>query len=240
MTMKFFSSPAEDKVEGGNAFAAAQNGGPVRHAGDRPSVRVKALSERDRRRMLMHFLALPERDRLLRFGMLMSDEMITRYVQRLDFTRDKIFGVLDDQFQLVGVGHLAFAARDARPALFGATQKARLAEFGVSVSASARGRGVGSRLFGRAAIHCRNADIDTLTMHCLATNQVMIRIAHKAGMEIHRECGEADAYLKLAPADGSSVMREAVDEQIALFDYNIKANLRAASKWLNHLTTPKV
>ena len=203
---------------------------------DRPTVRVKELSERDRRRMLMHFLALGDDDRLLRFGTILPDELITRYVQRLDFSRDTIFGVVDSNFQLVGVGHLAFAARDARPMIYGdkqATDKDRIAEFGVSVSESARALGVGTRLFERAAIHCRNADIDTLYMHCLASNQVMIRIAKKAGMDIQRDYGEADAYLKLAPADPASVMREAVDEQLATFDYNMKANIRAANKWLD-------
>lgn len=123
---------------------------------DRPTVRVKELSERDRRRMLMHFLALGDDDRLLRFGTILPDELITRYVQRLDFSRDTIFGVVDSNFQLVGVGHLAFAARDARPMIHGdkqATDKDRVAEFGVSVSESARGLGVGTRLFERAAIH---------------------------------------------------------------------------------------
>lgn len=237
--MKLFASPIMDEPSGQNDNAAAQNDADAKLLKDKPTVRVKALSERDRRRMLMHFLALSERDRLLRFGMIMSDEMITRYVQRLDFMRDTIFGVLDDNFQLVGVGHLAFASRDARPALIEATQKERLAEFGVSVSESARGMGAGSKLFERAAIHCRNADVDTLAMHCLATNQVMIRIAKKAGMDIHRDYGDADAYLKLAPASGKSILREAVDEQIATFDYNFKANLRAASKWFGGFGNPK-
>lgn len=238
--MKHHASPSQDGALNQRDNAAAQKSTVATMTEGKYSVRVKALAERDRRRMLMHFLALPERDRILRFGMIMSDELITRYVQRLDFMRDQIFGVLDDNFQLVGVGHLAFASRDARPNLIDVTQKDRLAEFGVSVSESARGMGAGSKLFQRAAIHCRNADIDILTMHCLATNQVMIRIAKKAGMEIHRDYGEADAYLKLAPADSSSVMREAVDEQIATFDYTIKANIRAATKWLSSIGTPKV
>lgn len=238
--MKSNAIRSQDKVPGQGDNAAAQKSELTTMTQDKWTVRVKSLSERDRRRMLMHFLALPEADRMLRFGMIMSDEMITRYVQRLDFMRDTIFGVLDDNFQMVGVGHLAFAPRDARPALIEATEKERLAEFGVSVSPSARGMGAGSKLFQRAAIHCRNADIDTLAMHCLATNQVMIRIAKKAGMEIHRDYGEADAYLKLTPADGSSMMREAVDEQIATFDYTFKANLRAATKWLSGLTNPQI
>lgn len=198
----------------------------------RPVVRVKELSERDRRRLLMHFLALDDNDRLLRFGSVLPDELITKYVQRLDFARDTIYGVYNSEFRLVGVGHLAFAPRDAVPAVMNATEKECVAEFGVSVLESVRGMGVGSKLFERAAIHCRNADVDTLYMHCLATNQTMIHIAKKAGMEIHREYGEADAYLKLLPANPATVLQEAVEEQVATFDYTIKANTRAASKWL--------
>jgi hypothetical protein len=31
-------------------------------------------------------------------------------------------------------------------------------------------------------------------------------------------------------------MQEAVEEQVAMFDYTLKANARAASKWLANLT----
>ncbi|MFC5460323.1 GNAT family N-acetyltransferase [Massilia niabensis] len=195
----------------------------------RPAVLVKALGKRDRRRMLRHFLALDDADRLLRFGTVLPDEQIHAYVEKIDFSRDIVFGVVSRVFQLVGVGHLAFAAREAvKP---GATVKPRVAEFGVSVSKSARGQGVGSRLFERAAIHCRNSDIDTLYMQCLSTNRTMMHIAKKAGMQIKREYGEADAYLHLPPPSPGSVMREAVEEQFALIDYTVKANARAAVKW---------
>lgn len=200
------------------------------------AVRVKELSERDRRRLLHHFLALGEEDRLLRFGTLMSDELITRYVQRIDFRCDTLFGVYDEDLGLTGVGHLAFASRDALPAIAGATVKERLAEFGISVLESARGQGIGSRLFERAAMHCRNEDIDTLSMHCLSRNQTMIHIAHKAGMEIQRDYGEADAYLKLPAANPGTVLQEAVAEQAATFDYVIKANMRTAVRWLENLS----
>ena len=204
-------------------------------AGERPSVRVKELSERDRRRLLEHFLDLDDNDRLLRFGMVLPNDLITRYVQTLDFSRDTVFGVYNDNLALVGVGHLAFAAREANPVLSDATLKAQIAEFGVSVSASARGMGIGSKLFERAAIHCRNEDVDTLYMHCLSSNQTMIHIAKKAGMEIHRDYGEADAYLKLTPANPGSMLAEAVEEQFASLDYTLKANTKAAMKWWRKL-----
>jgi RimJ/RimL family protein N-acetyltransferase len=195
----------------------------------RPSVLVKALGRRDRRRMLKHFLGLDDADRLLRFGTVLPDEQIHAYVHKIDFKRDIVLGVVSRRFQLVGVGHLAFAP--PQPGRAATTDKQRVAEFGVSVSKSARGQGVGSRLFERAAIHCRNSDIDTLYMHCLSSNRTMMHIAKKAGMEIKREYGEADAYLHLPPPSPGSVMREALEEQFAAIDYTVKANARAAMKW---------
>ena len=55
-------------------------GKPGRH-----SVLVKALSERDRRRVLRHFMALDSNDRLLRFGTVLPDEQVSKYVGKLGF-----------------------------------------------------------------------------------------------------------------------------------------------------------
>lgn len=201
----------------------------------RPSVLVKQLLERDRMRVLKHFLRLESADRLLRFGSILSDERIADYVAKIDFARDMVYGVYNRVFRLVGVGHLAFAPKDSAPVKQTATTKDRVAELGISVSKTVRGRGVGSKLFERAAIHCRNNDIDTLYMHCLSSNKTMMHIARKAGMEIQRDYGEADAYLRLLPADPSSLLQEAVQEQLAVLDYTFKANRRAAVKWLQRL-----
>lgn len=194
------------------------------------TVLVKALSRRDRRRVLRHFLALDKDDRLLRFGSMLSDEGITAYVGKLDFAHDIVFGVYNPTFQLVGVGHLAFTSKEAHPDSIHYTDKEKVAEFGVSVSKSARGQGVGTRLFERAAVHCRNVDVDTLYMQCLSSNRTMMHIAKKAGMEIRREYGEADAHLHLPPPSPSSVLAEAFEEQMAKIDYTFKANARGVLK----------
>ena len=198
---------------------------------DRRAVLVKQLQERDRRRMARHFLSLDKSDRLLRFGTVLPDEQLQAYVDRIDFSRDSVYGVYNRMFRLVAVGHLAFSPKEKIPVGAAATTKDRVAEFGVSVSASARGNGIGSKLFERAAIHCRNVDVDTLYMHCLSSNQTMMHIAKKAGMAIQRERGEADAYLRLMPANPASMLQEAMEEQVATLDYNFKANKRFAEKF---------
>jgi len=201
----------------------------IKHKGQ--AVLVKNLAERDRRRVRRHFMALDRDDRLLRFGSVLPDPQLEAYVAKLDFTKDIVFGVYNRMFQLVGVGHLAFTSRDAHPDSIHYTDKEKVAEFGVSVSKSARGQGIGTRLFERAAIHCRNSDVDTLYMQCLSSNRTMMHIAKKAGMEIRREYGEADAHLHLPPPSPGSVLAEALEEQIAKIDYTVKANVRAATRW---------
>jgi RimJ/RimL family protein N-acetyltransferase len=189
-------------------------------AGSSP-VLVRELSSTDRDRLLTHFLALDEDDRLLRFGQIVPDRVIENYVANIDFSRDKVFGVFDNQLQVVGVGHLAYLPPEGDK---------RTAEFGVSVLESARGRGVGSRLFERAAIRSRNTRVSTLYMHCLSRNSTMMHIAKKSGMKIEYAYGEADAYLSLTPADQNSILAEMMQEQAAVFDYAVKRQTRRASQ----------
>ena len=187
---------------------------------------VRELTSADRERLLTHFLELGSEDRMLRFGQIVPDHVIENYVNGIDFTKDTAFGVFDAQLRIVGVGHLAYLA---------ASEEGRKAELGVSVSESARRRGIGSRLFARAAIRCRNSNVTTLYMHCLSRNSTMMHIAKNAGMEIQYEYGEADAYLTLPPSDSVSIMTELLQEQAAVFDYAFKRQARNASRMFGNL-----
>lgn len=193
-------------------------------------VLVRELTSADLDRMLRHFKALGEEDRLLRFGQVVSDHIIEGYVAGIDFSRDTVFGVFDDNLALVGVGHLALL-----PQMRGDDPQGQVAEFGVSVLEGARGRGIGSHLFERAAISGRNQGVRTLYMHCLSRNATMMHIAKKAGMDINYAYGEADAYLTLPPSDPSTVMHEILQEQAAVFDYAVKRQLRDARRLLGAL-----
>ena len=197
----------------------------VGNAGSAP-VLVRELASKDREQMLTHFLSLDEEDRLLRFGQMVPDHVIENYVRTIDFGRDTVFGVFDHDLELIGVGHLAYLPADGDK---------RTAEFGVSVLESARGRGVGSKLFERAAIRSRNTHVTTLYMHCLSRNARMMRIAKKAGMEINFAYGEADGYLSLPPADTQSMLSEMMQDQIAAFDYALKRQLRNARRLVGAL-----
>ena len=174
---------------------------------------TKSLGAADRGVLAAHLLALSPEDRRLRFGGTASDATLRDYVARIDFGRDAVFGCFADDLSLGGAAHVALAGG--------------VAELGVSVLAPFRRRGIGSALFGRASDFARNHFVRTLFMHCLTENAAMMHIARKSGMKVVPGGGEADAHLDLPPLDGGSIAAEFLQERIALFDYNLKAQVLA-------------
>jgi GNAT superfamily N-acetyltransferase len=183
-------------------------------------VPIRSLGPSHRARIAAHLLALAPDDRYLRFGYTATDEQIGRYVADLDFDRDDIFGIYNRKLELIAMAHLAFS-RDPNAS--------SCAEFGVSVSAKARGRGYGGRLFERAVMHARNEGVDLLFIHALSENTAMLKIARNAGATLERFGSETEAHLRLPPATLDSRMSEMVVEQFAQTDYRLKQ--QAKSFW---------
>lgn len=207
---------------------AASKGRTDERSPDHPRepVLVRELTTADRDRLLAHFLSLQAEDRLLRFGQAAPDQVIENYVRTIDFERDTVFGVFDSALEVVGVGHLAYLPAEAEK---------RTAEFGISVLERSRGKGIGTRLFERAIMRCRNTHVATLYMYCLSRNTTMMHIAKKAGMRIEYAYGSADAYLTLPPADQTSILSEMLHEQAAAFDYAIKRQTQRTTEIIEAL-----
>lgn len=180
-------------------------------------VPIRSLSRDHVSSIEQHLLALEPHDRYLRFGYAANDEQIRRYVAQLNFERDELFGIFNRKLQLIAMAHLAFSVDP---------QLTTCAEFGVSVSQAARGRGYGGRLFERAAIKARNEGVSQLFIHALSENTAMLKIARKAGAVIERAGSESEAHLWLPPADFDSRVTELMDEQVALTDYHLKSQAR--------------
>ena len=194
-------------------------------------VPIRELHAGYREQVLSHFLQLSDEDRRLRFGTQTSDEVVHHYVEHIDFNKDTVFGSFDAQLNLIGMAHLAYL-----PKSIGAPHAA---EFGVSVLPQGRGQGIGTALLERAAVHSRNTRIETLFVHCLANNKPMMHLAQKAGMQVEFAYGDADAYLKLPPANPGTIVQEAANEQWADFDYALKQNLkRSNNAWWWFLSRP--
>jgi RimJ/RimL family protein N-acetyltransferase len=187
---------------------------------------IRSLGVNHRGRIERHLLALSPQDRYLRFGYAAQDTHIERYVAGLDFDRDEIFGIYNRKLQLLAVAHLAYSV-DA--------EFQSCAEFGVSVSASARGRHYGSRLFERAAMHASNDGVHLMFIHALNENSAMLNIARKAGATVERDGMESEAFLYLPKATLDSRMTELVEEQLGQTDYRIKLQARQFWRLLSQI-----
>ncbi|MEY2685497.1 MAG: hypothetical protein RJA09_2642 [Pseudomonadota bacterium] len=176
-------------------------------------VPIRTLDGEQRGAVQAHLLGLGPADRYLRFGYAANDEQVTRYVQGLAFDRDVVFGVFNRRLDLIAMAHLAFALDP---------NCANCAEFGVSVSQHARGRGYGRRLFERSVVHARNDGVELLFIHALSENRAMLHIARQGGAVVVRDGSESQAHLRLPPADFESHVQALVDEQVARTDYQLK------------------
>lgn len=174
---------------------------------------IRTLGVEHRPAILKHLLALGERDRYLRFGYAATDEHIRRYVERLRFDCDEVFGIFNWRMQLIAMAHLAYMVEG---------QGRHSAEFGVSVAPHARGRGYGEQLFARAVRHARNEGVTRLIIHALSENAAMLAIARKGGATVVRDGSESQAHLELPPADFESNVTELLEEQVARSQYWVK------------------
>ena len=102
---------------------------------------IRSIGPSHGERIAAHLLSLSPQDRYLRFGYVANDEQVQRYVDGLNYVRDDIFGIYNRKLELIAMAHLAFAPGDVHKGC---------AEFGVSVSKHARGRGYGAPLATRS------------------------------------------------------------------------------------------
>jgi len=183
-------------------------------------VPIRPIGVGERQHIASHLMALDSSDRYLRFGYAASDDQVQRYVDGLNFERDEVFGIYNRHLKLIAMAHLAYAPSDVHKGC---------AEFGVSVSKHARGRGYGARLFERAVINARNEGVGMLFIHALSENAAMLKIARRAGASVVRFGSESEAHLQLPLANFDSRMSEIVGDHFAEVDFQIKS--RAKQFW---------
>lgn len=218
-TRWFQSTPLQAQAVARTASSAGDASGRSERPNTPSSmvVPIRSIGPGQIDRIEAHLLELDAHDRYLRFGYAANDEQIRRYVAQLNFERDELFGIFNRRLELIAMAHLAFSLDP---------KYTSCAEFGVSVSKSARGRGYGGRLFERAVMHARNEGVQMLFIHALSENTAMLKIARRAGAVIERDGSESEAHLRLPPADFDSRVTEMVNEQVAITDYHLKAQAK--------------
>jgi ribosomal protein S18 acetylase RimI-like enzyme len=120
--------------------------------------------------LVAHFLALGPDDRFLRFGGAMSDAWIVAYVENLFASADPVLVVVEPGRDISGALHLESAGDGVI--------------LGLSVSAWARGLGIGTLLLQRAASMARAGGFKTLYVRNLNLNTALQQLALRLGMSV--------------------------------------------------------
>jgi len=196
-------------------------------------VPIRSLGPRHRDRIATHLMALSAEDRYLRFGYPATDAQIGKYVDLLDFDQDEVFGIFNRRLELIALAHLAHMATIPGAA------PGPMAEFGVSVLHKGRGRGFGTRLFEHAVLHARNRGVTTLFIHALSENTAMLKIARRAGATVERDGSESEAWLRLPPDTFASHVEQALEQQAAEFDYQLKLHSNRVQAVLDTISEVK-
>jgi len=145
--------------------------------------------------VMQHLTSLDKHSRTLRFGTSARDEAVSDYVTTIDFERDIVEGVWDNE-TLAGVAHLAVYS----------SQGHRVGELGISVSKEARHRHIGKRLLARALVHARLLQLTKVYVHYITRNRSMARLAREFTDVIEVDRGDATATISL---DATSVAKAA-------------------------------
>jgi hypothetical protein len=72
--------------------------------------------------------------------------------------------------------------------------------------------------------------VQTLFIHALSENAVMLKIARDAGATVERDGSESEAWLKLPPDTLGSHVGEMVEEGAAEIDYRLKRSAQQMSE----------
>lgn len=167
----------------------------------------KLRSQADKQLVKDHLLSLSERDRYLRFGGAMSNEVIERYVDDTWEGDNEWLGIVEDGAVIAAI-HVALETETK-------------AELGLSVNPDWRGKKLGQSLFERGMVYVRAQGVKDVFMHCLTENSIMKHIASKNHMKMFSSYGETDADLQVEPLPFDPI-REVFTEQLAIYDNNVR------------------
>jgi len=162
---------------------------------------IRPLTVYEREAVRSFYLALSPEDRRKRFCCSLSDDTISGYVDRLNFSRDTILGAFDDQAHIVGLAELV--------------RGAKASEMAFSVRPDKRGQKIGTRLMQRLLSRAMMCGARKVFVIFLSDNTPMRRMAGRAGMDIDSLDGETRADRDLPVPSADQLARWYLEECLA-------------------------
>jgi len=159
-----------------------------------------------------HLKALDSESLLLRFGYQIRPEVIDTLCDGFERDPDHhiLFCVESSQLEFLAVGHIALD-NDM--------------ELAFSVLKEYQGQGLGGSLMRRCIQWCRTHNVLSGNMVCLTHNRAIRHLCAKYGIQTSSSQGETLAEIHLDPAGPDTYFEEALDRNIAVFDWLTKRAL---------------
>ena len=175
-----------------------------------------------------HFKKLSYKDRYLRFCVVLSDEAIDNYVDKINFKHDECFAIIDDimsstmTLDIIGFLHISPLNDDSNDR-----------EFGISVDEEYRNKGFAKALF-QSGIECsEHKRYENIYMNCLYENKIMRHIVKNEGFDIESDFQDVTAKLQV---DNSTPIQSTflfqARSSIAIFDLAYRSKIRQAKDFI--------
>lgn len=170
---------------------------------------VRKVLPHEYRKYRTHLKALDADSKYLRFGSLVTDEVIDNLCNSIEEDQDHhiLFCVEGDDLEFLAIGHIALATE---------------MELAFSVLKPHQGHGIGNALMRRCIQWCRTHGILHGTMICLSTNEAIRHLCKKNGMKMRRDHGEILSEFDFDYAGIDTFIAEATDQNLAVLDWVTK------------------
>jgi len=162
---------------------------------------IRPLTLFERENVRNFYLSLSADDRRKRFCCTLSDDTISRYVDRLNFTRDTVLGAFDGHARIVGVAELVRGPKES--------------EMAFSVRPDRRGQKIGTTLIERLLSRARMCGARKVFVMFLSDNTPMRKMALRAGMSVQTADGESYAARELPAPQAEDLTRWLVEESMS-------------------------
>jgi GNAT superfamily N-acetyltransferase len=168
-------------------------------------MRIRSLTVLERENVRKFYLALSADDRRKRFCCTLADNIISKYVDRLDFSRDAVLAAFDEHAHIVGLAELV--------------RGPEAGEMAFSVRPDRRGQKIGTMLMERLLARARMFGIRKVFVMFLSDNTPMRKMANRAGMPVRTVDGESYAERELPLLTAEELNRWMQEESLSHSGY---------------------
>jgi len=166
---------------------------------------IRALTDFEREAVRKFYLSLSADDRRKRFCSTLTDDTISSYVDRLDFSRNTVLAAFDEHVQIIGLAELVRGEKSS--------------EMAFSVRPDRRGQKIGTKLIQRLMLRARICGISKVFVMFLSDNTPMRRMAIRAGMVLSVADGEAYAERELQVPSAQELAQWFLQESASQGEY---------------------